>query len=280
MRRAELFEEIISREHLLDAVTERRGLRGARPSRHWRFRVQGARRLAIVWTLAAVTAAVVAVAVIAGSADRSPTTATVVSFRNAGDNEITATVTDPFAAESRLKAAFAQQHLNITVTLVPVSPSLVGTVIYTGGYGGAMSEIQALHGGHCVTGGGRCPIGVKIPTTFTGQGYIGLGRPAKPGETYQSQASAFAPGELLHCSHLLGARVSHALPVLKADKLTIQWRGAGTEAGSSKADTTPPGTSYIWDASMASPRVVFLFTAPQPWPSDVAHGAAVNRGCS
>jgi hypothetical protein len=163
VRRAELFEEIISREHLLDAVPERRGLRGARPSRHWRFRVQGARRLAIVWTLAAVTAAVVAVAVIAGSADRSPTTATVVSFRNAGDNEITATVTDPFAAESRLKAAFAQQHLNITVTLVPVSPSLVGTVIYTGGYGGAMSEIQALHGGHCVTGGGRCPIGVKSP---------------------------------------------------------------------------------------------------------------------
>ena len=69
---------------------------------------------------------------------------------------------------------------------MPVSPSLVGTVVYISDNGGA-SAIQPLQGGPCVTGGGGCSIGVKIPATFTGQGYITLGRPAKPGETYESR---------------------------------------------------------------------------------------------
>lgn len=236
---------------------------------------------ALAWMIAAATIAGITVAVLTATrgASQSSVAQPGVAFHTAADGQIIATVTNPFAAESRLRAAFAKHGLKISVRLVPVSPSLVGTVIYIGNDGGDLSQIQTLQSGRCETGGGRCPIGLKIPTTFTGHGYIALGRPAKPGESYESQTSAFAPGELLHCSGLLGARVSTALPVLHADKLTIGWRGAGTNAGSASADTKPPSSNYIWDANMTSPKTLLLFTAPQPWPADPAHGSTVNRGC-
>src|SRR4029077_19545561 len=121
---------------------------------------------------------------------------------------------------------------------------------------------------------------------FTGRAYIPLGRPARPGEQYESQASAFAPGEVLHCSRLLGARVATALPLLRADKLSATWRedttataSNGASSVSSKTDATPPANNYIWDAAMTAPGRVTIWSEPAPWPADAAHGAAVNQGC-
>jgi hypothetical protein len=230
--------------------------------------------------------AAVAVALLAtSSAVRPQTAAGAVAFRTVSGGEIVATVTDPFAAESQLKAAFAQRGFSITLKLIPVSPSLVGTVVYTSDNGGA-STIQPLQGGRCLNGGGGCAIGVKIPAGFTGQGYITLGRPARPGETYESQASVFAPGEALHCSGLLGARVATALSALQADNLAVEWREnttetstGGTSVSHSKTDTTAPSNNYIWDADMAAPGKVMIWTEPTPWPADNTHGAQFNRGC-
>jgi hypothetical protein len=168
---------------------------------------------------------------------------------------------------------------------VPVSPSLVGTVVYTSDNGGT-SAIQPLQGGHCITGGGGCPIGLKIPATFTGNGYITLGRPARPGETYESQSSAFAPGETLHCTELLGAPVATALPVLRADKLTAAWREDttttapdGTSTSSSKTDASPPAHNYIWEAVLTAPGKIIIWTQPTPWPANAPHRAGFNQGC-
>jgi hypothetical protein len=285
-RRRELFQQIVSSERPITMAPARPLLAPSRRTRSWPSTIRRARRPALIWTLgAAAVAAVVAALLITSSAVRPQSAAGAVAFRTAANGDIVATVTDPFAAESRLKAAFAEHGLDITVNLVPVSPSLVGTVVYTSDNGGA-SAIQPLQGGRCVTGGGTCSIGVKIPATFTGKGYITLGRPAKPGEIYESQASAFAPGEALHCSRLLGARVATALPVLQAEKLTSVWREAPTEFapdGKSRSvartDTTPPTNNYIWDALMTAPGRVMIWTEPTPWPADAVHGAAVNQGC-
>jgi hypothetical protein len=277
-RRRELFEQIVSLERPIIAAPARRRLAPSRRTRSWSSTIRGARRPALIWTLgAASVAAVVTALLITGSAVRPQSAAGAVAFRTAADGDIVATVTDPFAAESRLKAAFAEHGLDITVKLLPVSPSLVGTVVYTSDNGGA-SAIQPLQGGHCVTGGGGCAIGLKIPSTFTGQGYITLGRPAKAGETYESQASAFAPGELLHCSGLLGARVATALATLQADKLTATWRD--DTASFSRTDTTPPTNNYIWDASMTTPGTIIIWTHPTPLPADLAANAQrYDQGC-
>jgi hypothetical protein len=174
--------------------------------------------------------------------------ASVVSFRypTRGPDEgyITATVTDPFAAQSSLDTAFRAAGLDITVSLVAASPSAVGTVVEISEPSNG-PQIKALSGGTCVTGGGgpgNCPVGLKIPRDFTGTGSVTLGRPAKPGEDYESTNSAFAPGERLHCSALIGATVATAQSVLASRGMTAQWQPTQTSAGPKPA-TSPAATA-------------------------------------
>ncbi len=218
--------------------------------------------------------AVVAVVLVLGlgSAVQPQPARAAVAFSSAANGDIIATITDPFAAETQLDAAFAAHGFHITVSLVPVSPSLVGTVVYMSDDGGS-GQIESLEGGSCVTGGGGCPVGLKIPAAFTGQGYITLGRPAQSGETYESAASAFATGEALHCSGLLGAQVGAAMPVLDAHKLTVvQWR-VGQQVVS-----TAPAENYIWQIDPVAAGTVRVWTESTA-PSDTSASAAYDTGC-
>jgi hypothetical protein len=233
-----------------------------------------------------VAVAVGAVVLFAGSAVVHPSSA--VAFSTAPGGDIIATVTDPFAAQKELDSAFAARGFDITVQLVPVSPSLVGTVVtFSSGSRNPASQIEPLEGGTCVEGSAGCPIGIKIPATFTGSAYIVLGRPAQSGEAYAATASAFGPGESLHCSGLLGARVSAAAPVLAADGLTVtQWRasadGPDGEPRNSQITTTPPPNYYIWSADPVSPTQVRLWTesaSPSADPALAARDARLNQGC-
>jgi hypothetical protein len=197
---------------------------------------------------------------------------------------IIATVTDPFAAQSSLNAAFKAAGLNIVVTLVPASPSIVGTVTSMSGPASG-PQIQTLEGDSCVTGGGGvggCPIGLKIPRDFTGQATITLGRPAQSGEDYVSTTSAFAPGESLHCSGLLNEQVTAALPQIKADNITAYWGNDPFPAANGNDTQTPPsGVEYITDANPVSAGVVWFRTQPQPLSAaDVQQYAQqYNQGC-
>ncbi len=217
-------------------------------------------------------AAVVLVVALGRSAASPPVARAVVAFHAGAGGDIVATVVNPFAAQAQLDQAFQQHGFDITVTLMPVSPSLVGTVIYMSGGG-----ITPLQSGACITGGGGCSIGVRIAANFSGQGAIALGRPAQSGETYSSSASAFAAGEPLHCSGLLGAQVGVAQPQLAAGGYAVQWRE--TVGDRSQVDATPPPDNYIWDAMSSSAGNLIVSTAPQPWPADSTHGAVFNSGC-
>ena len=255
----------------------------------WRYgrRLRRRRRLLVSALGTCVAVAVGAVVLFAGSAVVHPSSA--VAFSTAPGGDIIATVTDPFAAQKELDSAFAARGFDITVQLVPVSPSLVGTVVtFSLGNRNPASQIEPLEGGACVEGSAGCPIGVKIPATFTGSAYIVLGRPAQSGEAYAATASAFGPGEALHCSGLLGARVSAAAPVLAADGLTVtQWRasadGASGEPTNSQITATPPPPDYyIWSADPVSPTQVRIWTesaSPSADPALAAQDARLNQGC-
>jgi hypothetical protein len=288
-RRIELLEAIVGCGPGADTEGRRRP-----EARRRRLPVGGGARLRrplVLSTFGAAAAGAVAAVVLSTTSGVSPAPAEAVAFRTAASGDIIATVTDPFAAQAQLDAAFAKQGLKITVKLLPSSPSIVGTVLYVGESGPAVDQIKSLQGGHCLTGGGGCSIGLDIPKDFAGEGDIALGRPAKAGEQYESSASIFAPGEPLHCSGLLGAKVSTALPALRADNLTVvQWRenvpdpsgpsgppsGAG---GRSVTDAQPPLRNYIWGADPIEPGKVRVDTASTPWPNDPAHGSEYNKGC-
>jgi hypothetical protein len=234
----------------------------------------------IVLAVAALIAVVVLASGLPGGGARlgpAPATGAVV-FRARESGVIVALVKEPYAAQSRLDAAFAGHGFDIQVSLLPVSPSLVGTLIYVSEEGEA---IRPLGHGPCLTGGGGCAVGVTIAADFSGKGYITLGRPARPGEGYESQASAFAPGEPLHCSGLLGAHVSDAVGVLSAHRLTATWREDESQGRSSKSQTlsAPPMANYIWEATLSAAGAITVWTEPTRWPADGAHGAQANVGC-
>ena len=298
-RRAEIFAAIIAGEASIvtpEPLTHRgwRRLRDGHDQRRalprpWRRLPTVAVAAFVACAFAAAVGVVISTSSQAPSArHRTPVIKTMaVSFRTVDTGSdagyIIATVTDPFAAQSTLNAAFKAAGLDIVVTLVPASPSAVGTVVGTGESANG-PQIQALAGGTCVTGGGgpgECPIGVKIPRDFTGQGSITLGRPAQPGEAYASVNSAFAPGESLHCSGLLGEQVSVALPKLKTDNITARWRFVPYNVAATPADTTPPaGNYYITGGEPVSAGVVWFQTSAQPLSAgDTQAADQYNAGC-
>ncbi len=110
-----------------------------------------------------------------------------------------------------LEADLRAVGLDAEVTMIPVSPSLVGTLI---------SFDVAPHGA-ALGAGHDIPAGVLTddpetfltidPAVFTGELALHIGAPAAPGETYQVAGSVFGPGELLdglHC--VLGDEVTSA----------------------------------------------------------------------
>jgi len=193
---------------------------------------------------------------------------------------IVARVTDPTASAAQLRAAFAEHGLDITLQLLPVSPSLVGTVIVISSEG---SGIEALQGGKCITGGGGCPVGLRIRSTYRGHAEITLGRRARPGEMYDSTASAFAPGEPLHCSGLVGARVTRAAAALKARGLSATWRPY-LDSGNTELSPASVGNFFVIDADSMAPAKVLVWVAPKRAnqlgkPELERYLKALSRGC-
>jgi hypothetical protein len=244
----------------------------ARPSSPTR-RPGPKRRLVRGWrivmpALGACAAAAVAVAVFANSpvgthTPLGPPPAQAVSFSTAPNGWIIAKVTDPLAAQKTLDADFAEHHLDITLKLIPVGPSLVGTVL-SQSYDQQPPDapergaVQALDS-HCGAAEVLCQVGVRIWEGFTGRGEIDLGRAAQPGERYVYANSAFAPGEVLHCSGLVGAPVSDISSVLQAHGWTVaRWYS------SNKIVSAPPAGSYISEIFPMTATTVKVNTEPNP----------------
>jgi hypothetical protein len=260
-QRAAIRAAILAGEVATTSFPARRGWGLARAGRR-----AGRSRVAVpaIAVLACALAAV-AIALVSRSTPSAPRAkgthpvihASPVSFRyptrGPDSGDIVATVTNPFAAQSSLDAAFRAAGLDITVSLVPASPSAVGTVVEISEPSSG-PEIGTLTGGSCVTGGGgpgNCPVGLRIPRQFAGSGSIVLGRPAKPGEAYESTNSAFAPGELLHCSGLIGTTVATALPELATRGVSVQWQSPVSTA-TPRSTTTPVATTTATNTTTTS----------------------------
>jgi anti-sigma-K factor RskA len=187
-----LFADVVTSDELQrasDAPLRSPSLHAGRPRRRARF------------ALAAAAAAVVAVAVgftFAVAVHHAPPAPAPVAFRNSG-SYIVATVMNPNAAEQELQAAFAAHNLNIHLKLAPVSPEMVGSVVYMGTLAGP-SEIGALSNSGSAAQGGPQPIGLLIPVGFKAHADIVLGRAAKPGEIYRSPGGALDGMRLLEAT--------------------------------------------------------------------------------
>ncbi len=207
--RADLAEQIMATE--VTEVTEK----APRPRRTL--------RLGLPLAAVAATAAVVTVVTVGGTGGHATRSNGPVVMSNAAltfstqGKYLVVKVRDPLADPARYKKEFAARGLDIDLRLVPASPSVVGTVVYMDGVTG-LKIISAK--GECYSGGGACPVGVRIPADFKGHAGITFGRAARPGEPYNSTNSSFAPGEELHCVDVRGKTVRTVLALLKRHKMS------------------------------------------------------------
>lgn len=190
-----------------------------------------------------------------------PVRAQVLSFVRHGQY-IDVIVRDPVADPAQYRAEFARHHLNITLKLLPVSPSIVGTVVYFGGnHASAITPITATGACHEASGTDQCPVGVRVPVHFRGQADLVFGRAARPGEHYESTASAFAPGEVMHGMNIHGKTVARVEAMLRRRHATVaRFNVAGNSAASNV--TSVPGRWYVYDAVPWAQHQVLLFVGP------------------
>lgn len=194
----------------------------------------------------------------------------LVDFSTQNNGDIVAQITDPEAAASQLDAVFAAHHLDISVTVLPVSPSLVGSIVYDDG-----SDLQPIHAGSCLAGGTQCTVGFVIPANFTGPADVAVGRAANPGEAYQSADSSFGAGEALHCAGVVNQPVSVAAPIVAAKGLTAEWR----VGNSSTNVSTAPAGGYVVDGIPISSSTVMLMVQPTPLAANTPDLVEANAGC-
>jgi hypothetical protein len=195
----------------------------------------------------------------------APAQAQALSFTRHG-GFIDVIVRDPLADPARYRAEFARYHLDITLTLVPASPSIVGTVVFIGQSAGSRALTPITARGRCVEASGTsaCPVGVRIPARFRGNAQLTFGRAARPGEQFESSASAFAPGEAMHGMTVSGQRVAQILAQLRQRQVTVaQFRIEG--GGENRSASGVPGSYFVTDAVPWAPHQVLLFVSPT-WP--------------
>jgi hypothetical protein len=188
-----------------------------------------------------------------------PPQAQALSFTRHG-HYIDVIVRNPLADPKRYRAEFAKYHLDVTLRLVPASPSIVGTLVYGGGDG--IVPITAV--GKCFTGGGGnvCPVGVKVPVDFRGAATIVFGRAARPGERYESAGQAGSPGEVMHGLRYEGKTVAAVLAMLSRRGATVySWRVQRASDCYTEVRGTVPGSWLVYDAVPWAPGQVVLWAA-------------------
>jgi hypothetical protein len=192
-----------------------------------------------------------------------PARAAALSFAPHG-GYIDVIVRNPVAGPATYRAEFAAHHLRVTLRMLPVSPSLVGTLLYAGTSPGShITTITAR--GKCWTGGGgnACPVGVRIPAGFRGSADFAFGRAARPGEQYASTGLVTAPGEAMHGLHYKGRTVTAVLAMLAARHLTVpQYRFASPGSACGSLPRHIPGTWRVYDADPWAPGQILLWVGP------------------
>jgi hypothetical protein len=236
------------------------------------------RRLVLIGGPVAVgVAATVAAVALPRSVPTGPAPAEAHALEITTDGDlIVAHVSDPAADPERYAAEFARYGLDVDLRLVPVSPTVVGTVTYfdsnVDNAGTDQRTVDVVDApGQCDTpGAGACPVGIRIPEDYGNHVEVFFGRAAEPGETYDATNAATAPGEALAGLDLTGTRVSEVHRIL-ADhgQRATQFRSFSPDSPETLTPSADevPGDWYVHAVALYAPGEVLLFVGESPEPA-------------
>ncbi|MFI6326043.1 hypothetical protein ACIBG8_51590 [Nonomuraea sp. NPDC050556] len=178
-----------------------------------------------------------------------------VEVHREGDNWV-ARIKDPFADHALYADAFQAVGVDLTLELVPVSPTAVGRVVTMGGG----DEGHSLGSGTEPDGRLRLEVSVGIK----GKVFMRVGRPARPDERYYSATDATIAGESLAGLKLEGRSVAEVLPEITARgvKAVYYRMMISKDGGYSLEPVASPGQDWtVWGAeSDQVDRVRLLLT--------------------
>jgi hypothetical protein len=274
----EIYREIQRRE-LVEQPSAPDPLRGIRSGRREAADPRSRRvRSARVLIAAAVATLIAVVAVVSQSAvSPSKAKAAGIHFVRSG-GYVYATIDDPSAPVASMQAAFDEANLNITVSVLPSSPSIAGTI----GFMDVPPSFEPIYGpkDSCLSDGAltdageliytRCVIGMRVPTDFSGAASIQVNGTPPAGQPYETGGDPFAPGEVLHCSDVhVGMTVADAAPILQRLGVTPIWMNVSTndETGSDVSETSVEDF-YIRGAVAHSLGTVLFTVQPEPLGGD------------
>ncbi|MFD1540589.1 hypothetical protein [Nonomuraea guangzhouensis] len=136
-----------------------------------------------------------------------------------------------------LRKAFSTVGLDITVTLVPISPRdpfPYHEMVRTKDVKGSVAY-QAAECAERIEG---CLGSMRVSADLSGGAELRLGRPARPGERYEVPVDATLPGEVLAGVPIEGKTVAEAVRIVGDRRLkvgyTLDWPASG--AGDSPKD--------------------------------------------
>lgn len=228
------------------------------------------RRLALLTAFPVALAAVAALLVTvlspgggaAGNGANSVAAIKALSFTRE-NGTIKVIITNPYADAAWYNADLARHHIPLTLSVIPASPSLVGSII-GGNYAPGVKELTGQ--GRCFypgNGGASspCVIGFTVPTNLKDEGSVWIGGPAKPGQQYETTGSIFAPGEALAglLAQVAGQPLSKVRPILARHHLSV-----ALSRDANNHDVNPdsvPGDYYVTDILPWAPGQVMIWTS-------------------
>ncbi|WP_219507080.1 hypothetical protein [Nonomuraea ceibae] len=193
--------------------------------------------------------------------------AKALAFAENGDY-INVRIVDPDADPRRFREDFAAHGLNVTLTMKPASPSLVGTLVSVSAPQRRVTfhpdgftidgepddnRIKLIEGADCSRR--WCQAGVSIPADLRSPFELVFGRPARPGERYEITGDPVARGEVLE-----GAEpANHTVAEVKA---LLRERGAIVESYHQAPPEPRPRDGAGWDFSA---HVLRPESVPDDW---------------
>ncbi|XVQ06502.1 hypothetical protein ACQP1W_28015 [Spirillospora sp. CA-255316] len=178
-------------------------------------------------------------------------------------------IRDPYADPKRYRGEFAKHGLNVGLRLVPVSPSMVGTVVMEETSEGTrpddFTDIRVKGACEVPSGGDDCTVGVRIRIGYKGSASVVFGRAARRGEKYESAGQADARGEAMHGLVYRKRPVSQVLAALKERNVTVpEYRVQEGNQSQVRYPGQVPGNWYVHDAVPWADGQVLLFVGPKP----------------
>ncbi|MFC4060869.1 hypothetical protein ACFOWE_21410 [Planomonospora corallina] len=269
---------------LFDEITAAPAVAPARRRRWWApgapVRTAGARRRRWAALPVAAGAAALGMAVtwsLPGALGPSPASA-ALDIRRDGDHYVI-TVKDLFADPEMYERELKARGLDITLKLLPTSPTGVGSILVFNDMDRLRAgepvpkdgPITAIENGPCERPGG-CPTGVRVPVGFEKKAQITLGRAARPGEAYMIRPLLEMPGEPLHCVGYVNKTVAEVTAMLREHGVEPEFTSF-TDAGPSV-----PGGWYVHDGVMAAAGRAIVLAGPEPNPAPRPVGEFCPRG--